>query len=42
MNLIEKVTVEDAMKVYTEKGICCTVQNGKIVCEVECEDYCNN
>ncbi|MDD3288393.1 MAG: hypothetical protein PHX43_05240 [Alphaproteobacteria bacterium] len=38
--LLSEITVEQAEKVYEEKSICCTVKNGEIVAEVECEDYC--
>lgn len=39
-DLTKNVTVEDAVNAYEEKGICCTMQNGEVVVEVECEDYC--
>jgi hypothetical protein len=39
---INDITVEDVIYAYQEVGICSTLQNGNIVCEVECEDYCNN
>jgi hypothetical protein len=42
MELINNITIEDVIKVYQEKGICSTLHNGNIVCEIECEDYCNN
>jgi hypothetical protein len=37
---VNNLTIEDAYRGYQEKGICCTMSNGKIQCEVECEDYC--
>jgi hypothetical protein len=39
-DLMKNVTVEEATKVYEEKGICCIGDGGTIVVEVECEDYC--
>jgi hypothetical protein len=42
MDLINKITIEDAMNVYQKEGICSTLENGNIVCEIECEDYCDN
>jgi hypothetical protein len=42
MNFMSKITIEDAIKVYQNQGICCTLVNGKLECEIECEDYCDN
>ena len=38
--LMKEVTIEDATRVYLELGICSHVHNGQIICEIECEDYC--
>lgn len=40
-DLLKVVTVEDAERMYQEKGICCTMDNGDIKCEFEFEDYCD-
>ena len=40
-NLAEKVTIEDAMRVYENEGICCIGDNGGITVEIEAEDYCD-
>jgi hypothetical protein len=40
--LLANVTVEQAEAAYEKNGICCTMENGEIVVEVECEDYCEN
>lgn len=39
-NLAQMITIEDAIRVYQEKGICCVAHNGEIEVEDECEDYC--
>lgn len=39
-NLTKEITVEQAMNAYEEKGICCVGDNGEVIVEVECEDYC--
>lgn len=39
---IKDLTLEDAYRGYQEWGICCVLENGKIICEFECEDYCKN
>ena len=35
------ITVEQAIMAYEEKGIAVTLNNGEIVAEIECEDYCD-
>ena len=41
-NLLSEITVEQAQRVYEEKGVAVTMDNGEIKCEIECEDYCEN
>jgi len=40
-DMLNDITVEQAMMAYEEKGIAVTLDNGKVIAEVECEDYCN-